>query len=276
MRSIMVSQDAEVKKETKSETVVRLMKAGGYLLIAGGSTDDLPDKIRSHPQIKLWDDNKQDFLHKSVPTNTRAILTNKWISHQNMGRLRFAAERLRIPIFPMLTTREIKELLDEFIHFEPVPTQSAGELELPEPEPVPTTPAILMKEDLMRAPKQGEIQEIIKKHGLTEGISNKANAERLLPFVREANIKQTIAALEQKIAVMKRGGYKGARTATVKKMSEPEPTAKLSASDDFTEAERLLREARTAIDLFLDFLPKVRKEVVELRKKQAKLKELLG
>ncbi len=54
------------------------------------------------------------------------------------------------------------------------------------------------------------------------------------------------------------------------------PPVVAPVTDDFAEAEKLLTDARAAIDLLLDFIPKLRNEMEILRKKQQKIRELLG
>lgn len=258
--------------ETTSEVVARLLKQGGFALVVGGGTDKLPDKYHSHPQILIWDDNMQETLHKTIPTNTRCILYNRWLSHPMAGRLRTAASSLKIPVFPMLRTKEIKEMLSELVHEEIVQTVVEGELELPEAEPETQAPFITMSE-LMRKPKRGELASILPKI-LLDTETPAAAATRLLPIIRgEYKLEQNKTALEQAIRNFRK---KGGKTFPGVRRSQPVALQSIVAVDDFSEAEKLLKDAKAALDLFLAFIPKLRREVDDLRKKQQKLKEVLG
>lgn len=287
----MNEQTIETKSETNVEVVCRLLKNGGYLLVAGGSVDSLPDKIRNHPQIILWDDNSQGVTRKEVPSNTRAILYNRWVSHATAHKLRFAAQKLNIPTFPMLKTREIKDLLTQMIlEQEPVPTITTETIEVPEPlvDETQNNKGYLTKEEMMRKWKKGEQHELILKLLKDSDFDMKYIdvTKRLLPIISgEYHIKTTEASMAQavRVVMLKTGrkklnqsisrGMKGLPKSNVEK--EIPELAVATSSDDFAEAEKLLKDARAALDLFLDFIPKLRKEILALRKKQQKIRELM-
>jgi len=284
--------------ESKTQVVVRLLRQGGYVLIAGGGISELPERIRSHPQILLWDDNKQGALQKTVPSNTRCIVFNQWISHAMVGRLRNAADKLHIPIFPMMRTREIKELLAEIMHEPVVPTTTVEEVPL-EPEPVvtPTTvpetaPPTMSEEPMaLRKIKRGEHRAILAKELSPDikSISPADEAKRLLPIYRgRYGIKIDLGPVEQAIYHYKvtngKGYGKDAKPprpiATVEQSEVAEtkattPPTSISSMADFDEAERMLRDARAALDLILGLVPKLKKELVAARKRQEKLRALL-
>lgn len=269
MRGTMVQETSE----SKTDAVIRLMKSGGHLLVAGGGVKNLPDKIRCHPQIILWDDNEQGLEHKQVPSNTRAILYNRWLSHALAGRLRYAAGQLKIPVFPMLKTAEIKNLLAEFVQDDPAPAGESEMIDIPDTTVEEVKP-FLMEEDVVQKPKQGQLKEFVAKHvkgDLTVRGTIRAEAVRLFPLLKEAGIKSTLDSVAQAIKKHKDGLKdipKGRSVTTT--------AAVVPMTDDFAEAEKLLKDARAAIDLFLDFVPKLRREVMSLRKMQAKMKDLLG
>lgn len=282
--------------ESTSAVILRLLRNGGYVLVIGGGTDELPDKYRNHPQIMLWDDNRQGFNGKKVPTNTRAILFNRWISHSSAAQMRNAAERLKIPIFPMLRTREIKEMLSDVVNEPPIPTSVTEEIELPPvPVKVPMPPAQLEEEPAvhvgpLRRPKKKEIDTILAKE-LRDDETPAQGTQRLLPVISQKyGIEQTKGSLEQAIRTYrirvqngtagvvappaKRGSRIAAETSGPSLTTKRE--VKLSTfADDFVEADKMLRDARVALDLLIEFMPKLRKEVESLRKKQQKIREFL-
>lgn len=263
--------------ETKADVLARLLTRGGYLLIAGGEMSNLPDKVRSHPQIIIWDDNDQDWQHKTVPSNVRGIIFNSWISHPKVAILRRAAASLNVPIFPFLKTREIKELVSETLQLqEPVPTVPEAPIELPPPQPeeaTPDAPAFLTPEDTMRKPTRGTLLRFVQDNfhqpdNLKKGwIADEGR--RLFVLAKKAGIKTTEGSVIQVVSKLSRDSKTSTRRTTT-------TTAPPVRTDDFAEAEKMLRDAKAAIELLIDFIPKLRKEVAEHRKRQEKLRELLG
>jgi hypothetical protein len=313
--------------ETNIQVLHRLLHRGGHVIVAGGTIKDLPQRYLEHPQVLVWDDNDQEFAHKTIPTNTRGIVYNRWISHSNAHRLRDAAKQLGIPVFPLLRRREVLEILDSITSAEVTPMPDAPdpiitatptpidtiEETLPErrghgftsgyDESVDVIPPVELEpidertnEVVMRKVRRGEMfKEILPKHYVV-GEMPEAAVARLQPILKsEYQIQMTKIALKQalwkykhdhlkqhvqrvkkeaKVREKKKGTWGGAR---VKKVTEtPSPTIVSDALNDFVEGERLLRDARAAIDLFLDYLPKLRKHQADLTSRQAKIRELLG
>jgi hypothetical protein len=286
--------------ETNIEVLLRLLRKGGHIIVAGGETKDLPARYREHPQVIVWDDNDQDFAHKKVPTNTRGIVYNRWISHSNAQRLRLAANQLSIPVFPLLRKREVLEVLDTITNIEvtadvpdapmveaPRVTAPVEEISLPD-VPEDTSPAILMNEDIMRKVRRGEMSgEILPKEDTNPNETPGQAAKRLHPIIKKKyNIQILETALAQAIRVYRirvsatpsRTKDASKKTTVAKGKIKDKETIKVKVDDfaDFAEGEKLLRDARAAIDLFLDYLPKLRKRQAELTSRQEKIRELLG
>jgi len=272
--------------ETQSQLIVRLLNRGGKILVAGGETKDLPERITRHPQIIIWDDNQQNVLHKSVPSNVRAIIYNRWVSHAIAGQLREAAGKLGVPVFPMLRTREIKVLLSEVVQevatvaeADPIIEEPVIEVPLSEPTTEPQGKGFITAEELMRPVKRGETKAILDAE-LKPGESGTiAMTERLMPIIRSKyHISMTPDALRQaviKYRTNEKAAAAARRPTTVN--SQPATKAKIKVhTDDFVEVEKLLRDAKTAIDLALEFIPKVRKRVELLEARRQKLIDLLG
>jgi len=126
MSNGVTSENNRVRKTP--ELIASIMKGGGHLLLVGEGMNDLPKSIVEHPQILIWDDvgQKGTYLNQEVPSNTKVIVYNRWISHALVKRLNNAAISLRAIKFPMMRNREIKELLAEFIQAEPLPISVNG------------------------------------------------------------------------------------------------------------------------------------------------------
>lgn len=237
---------------------------------------DLPQRYHEHPQILIWDDNDSGFAHKQVPTNTRGIVYNRWISHQNAKRLRLAAEQLRIPVFPLLRKREVMEVLDTITR-EEVSAPEQAEVPVFETIPLPeieeeTMPALLTNEDMMRKAKRGEMTKIILPKIAIGLPSVAAEADKLMPILKkEYHINMTRAALVQAITKYRASDASGER----KVQAKIDKVVNKISPDEFAEGERLLKDARAAIDLFLNFLPALRKQSKELQEKQEKIRRLL-
>jgi hypothetical protein len=287
----MTTEESPPRTESNTEVVIRLMKQGGYILVAGGGVSELPERFRSHPQIILWDDNKQNNGQKTVPSNTRAIVYNRWVSHALAGRLRNAAAQLKIPTFAMLKTREIKEFLSEIVHEPIVPTEVVEEIKLVDEAPAVETKGYLTADELadkegeMRKPKRGEMGGILAEEDNDATETPASAVRRLHPIVKKKyGITMTMMALEQAIRYnrIKRGqpATPNPKSKPVDK-GQPEATSavekpiKAVMTDDFSEAERMLRDARSALDLMIEFIPKLRKQLNEQKKTHEKLKALL-
>lgn len=266
--------------ETRAEVVARLAKNGGYVLLVGGGLAELGPPYTNHAQIIIWDDLKDNGLtRRTIPTNTRAILCTKWISHAMMGRLQLAASQIHATMFPYTTKKEIKECLVELLGSEEKPMiEDTIEVEMSQPEPPEVDKGYITGDEIMRKAKKGEVSEILSKEFDPQYKKMKDEVRRLLPIInKKYGIKQTEGSLEQ--AIYK---YKAGVTDYVKKgrankvVMETSVKSSTTTSDDFGEAEKMLQDAKAAIELLLGFIPKLRKEVEIHRRKMNKLRELIG
>ncbi len=289
--------------ETEPQLLARLVKHGGRVLVVGGGIADLPQNIRDHPAILLWDDDRQGMQVKEVPSNTKAILFNRWVSHATAAKLHDAARRLHTLKYPMLRTREIKSLLSEIV---------AEERQLPAdvPEPTPAEIATVqhtqeVKE--MAAKKKEQDQEQTKqiqsgKKGAVVGfvVKNLAlgtdwtqrgaisqEGDRIFALAEKAGVTTTIGSVRQCVSKVvsdlgKQTSHRGGRVAKVKptKVARGARTAKVApfkaaGHDDFAELDRLMEEALTAIRLVQEHLPIVKKETERLRNMRQQMLDML-
>ena len=287
--------------EKTSQVIERLLKQGGYVLAVGGGLSHLPEPFHQNPQILIWDD-EGGAPRQEVPQNTRAIIYNSWISHPTAGKLREAAKRLGIPLFPMLKTRAIKTLLAELCN---VPASLAKTNGTPAPNdqplsppPVPITEAagVLMKEDLVTTPttatkpRHGSLRAFVEAHGDPRK-PRIEEARRLYPLALAAGIQTTEGSLAQGLTVyakslnlapLKKGGTRQRRTTGRREEDAPPPSLSAATTtgrdlvDDLAEMERLLSDAQAAITLLAEFAPKLSAEVKKHRAQMQKLREMLA
>lgn len=281
--------------ETTAQMLARLIHSGGKILVAGGTVGDLPSRYTGHPALVIWDDNDQDFSHKEVPANVRAILTTRWISHPNRDRLRVAADRMRALRFPNLRARQIKELLSEIIQEapEPVETVDAAALDQLVEQLRPVAATLTREEEgdselAKKSPGVGELTAYIAKHlkvdtDWTVRGSIRREGERLLERIKaEGKIKTTPGSVNQAVGKMVRDLGKATATrrktaAVAIKTRETEGIpAGTKKGDDFDELMSLLGDAVSALKLVQEHMPKVRKEVEKLRTVRDRMMKALG
>jgi len=275
------------------------MKNGGKLLLVGDGVSDLPKEFVNHPQIILWDYQKFDKIaleKKEIPSNTKVIVYNRWVSHSLSDRLNKAAADLHAIKFPMMRNREIKELLYTFVQAEPlaVPAELVEQTVdhiVQEETAIESAKEVLEKvEEIMPATQErGFLRTFLTKHlnlnkDYTVKGSIKQEADRLFAKAKADGIKTTIGSVNQGISVIikevrdnkTKPEFKSEHGKTESLASHVKPTKTKSASvDDFTELEKLIQDAIVAMKLVQEHLPKVRKETERLRGLREKFLKLL-
>lgn len=260
-----------------AEVVASILKKGGRCLIVGGETKDLPKIYQEHPQLLIWDDNQQNITNKEVPSNVKIIMYSRWVSHDTAKKLSVAANNLHAIKFPMLKTREIKTLLTEFMQADASDKIDEKEIEnlIEQQNSIPEEPAIKHDEEITEMPKQtkkisakGDLQRFIarnidinKNYKVKGAIKEEAN--RLIAKAKNEGLPTTIASLANGIGQFVRGKNK--------------PLTKSTQSvDDFSELDKLIEDAISAMKLIQEHLPKVRKETEKLRGMKEKVMKLFG
>lgn len=285
--------------ESTAQALSRLVHHGGKILVVGGGVADMPDRYTRHPAIEWWDDNDQGCLHKEIPLNVRAILWNRWISHAMAGRLNDIVRARRILKFPMLRTKEIKNLLSELINT-PVVEETMQIHEQPVFAAAPPSPAPEPKEEPVTvatvtvAPQKKEtIRSFVAKHlslngDWTKRGSVRRESERLTKLAKEQQLKFNPNSIRLMVGtVIKELGLPAWRKSGTKREGAAKKTKVTSASpkittvkaskinDDFSEFEHLVVDAIAAMELVREHLPKVRKETERLRTLREKMRTML-
>jgi hypothetical protein len=272
-----------------------LRQRGGVALVVGGGVRHL--KLE-HPQVLLWDDEVISWERRAVPDNARFILWTDKISHAKAQILAKAAKKRRAIKFPLVKVQALRDMLHVVIN--PNGHNMSEEEITPAPTPAPVLrthdvqpPALPEPEMTLRKPKRGEMMAWLPS---VMGTDNpRREAERLMPIVLRKGIKMTYAALEQAVRYSRINNPTKPVAAT-----EPAPVAKLIMTtlpapspplaaevkattpepqliltDDFSDAEKMLKDAQAAIALLIELIPKLRKETAELREYRAKVRALL-
>lgn len=263
---------------TNPELIAHLLKQGGRVLVAGGGISDILTKQqREDPRIVCWDDEDRNFDAREVPSNVRAIIFNRWISHQLSAKLAEAAKRMHIVRFPMLRTREIKTLLEEAYQTEApevapeVAATAIAEAEARDAAAEETTAMVKEAEVATTAGKsRGFLQAFIAKHmNLSIDYSVKGSiareGDRLLAKAKTEGVKTTQHSMRNALAIAIRNMGKARKPAA-------QPT---DMQDDFAQLDRLIEDAITAMKLVQEHLPKVRKETERLRGMRERMLKLL-
>lgn len=293
--------------ETKAELMLRIAKNGGNILIVGGGLGkNLGPTCREHPQIQIWDDQIESIKHKVPSANTHAIIYNSRISHPTVHTLRTFAKKRSVTLFPMMSVREIRDAIDLLIN--PVPNdQEMSDISQPVTngaQPItdgvqPINEQVVEQESVTKRPSPGVVSGFIFAHydkSIDYSVmgSKIKEAKRLLKLMNDEGIPSTQASvanllgqilisMDQKPEIAQtvvEEPKPPQKTEKTQKVKQPTP-AKLEPKtvtngDDFIEAEKMLTDARAAIDLLLDFIPKLRKEVELRRKTEQKILEFLG
>jgi len=258
------------------ELIATILKRGGRVLIVGGETKDLPRPYQEHAQILIWDDDKINILNREIPSNVKVIMWNRWISHSTVARLNNAAKQLHAIKFPMLRSREIKELLSEVVQTDALDVPDTVVEEQIE-QAIQTTPEIqetTVAKHVMLKP--GLLQQFLAKNiDLSVDYSIKGSkskeGKRLFEVAQRDGVKTTIMSITNALGIFLKQKASGGKTAARIKAKTESHTG-----DDFQELERLIEDAIVAMKLVQEHLPKVRKETERLRGMREKVLKLFS
>ncbi len=275
-----------MSSETTSHMLARLVNGGGKILIVGGGVENLPHQYVNHPQLLFWDDNFQGHEHKEVPTNVRAIVWGRWISHSTVARLNKVVTARRLLKFPFLKPGQMKSLLADVVSgaLKPPVTTSETRQEVPVSELQQEQP------EKPRA-KIGQVGDLIERHldwGLDYTVLGTVTREtkRLMSIAEAEGIPTTMGSLMEGIRTrLKRKGIATVNRVPGALLKVPKPKKEkviapahkpvTKGEDDFVTLDRLLEDAITALKLVQEHMPKVREETQRLRGVREKMMALL-
>lgn len=258
--------------ETTPQMLARLVRHGGKILICGGQvTQHLPDEILTHPQIVIWDDRRQEHDQRDVPMNVRAVMWTRYASHATVRRLNDHAIKARCLKYPMLKVGEVKRLLADIIVVAPI----IKEMPVVTADSTPTGEA-----PPANGAARGSVKTFIAAH-FNEALDYSergvlaSEARRIYTLAQAEHLDTTVGSIGQALRGVIRDSGKvtarqGAPQATAGARMKPAPSVATSAinlkdTDDFTQLDRLLDDAITALRLVQEYIPHIRKETERLR-----------
>lgn len=160
---------------------------GGVILIVGAKASNLSDELRNHPRIITWDSQNQNWIHKDIPANARAIFLTRFIGHTVFAKLQSLARKRQIPIFNPdgtgMIVKQVKELLDI------------------QPKVTEMTPTNSVNESTNEV-NRGKLKPLVEL--IDPALSNVANAKVLLEKAKELGINTTEASLAQMVSTHRR------------------------------------------------------------------------
>lgn len=233
-------------------TDLHILEGGGrVLVVTGEGKTELPSDWTDDPRVIVWATQNVHAPLGVVPSNVRAILTTRHISHQAMHGLREEAKRLRIVIFPMMSPGEIKTKLA---------TMGIGKID--EETQKPIAPVTLEKE--LKATERGAIKKLVEEN-VDWSKPAADEARRLLALAESRGIKTTFSSIEQRINKDKREKGLTASVPSIQRKKSREEVV-LKALDDAIAGLQLVRESVQTLE----------KENREITERFEKLKAALG
>jgi hypothetical protein len=103
--------------------LVRCLQGGGVAVIVGGRTTNFTDAQRRDPRFEFWDSTDPRTPKRDLPSNARAVIFTRYLSHHTDIRLRKQAKKRGIFCLPgFWETGELREELQRVVdHREPKP-----------------------------------------------------------------------------------------------------------------------------------------------------------
>lgn len=247
-------------QESYAAAVARQVKNGGKILAVGGGFSKLPPRYQEHPLLEIWDPKVHPgLLHKTIPSNIRAVVVGTTISHALFNQLHATAIARLLTFFPLNRGGSLRVALSGLFHDEAV--MDMAEVESP-PEPrtpwlTPETTSVetpVIEEPLMRKSKRGEQQAILAQEH-QEGRSVTAESRRLLPiFKAKYQITTTAGSLAQGVRLFRKkaGTYK-----PLGKGRTPDaPSAPHQAVSGAKDVLQILLDQKDALDIAIDYITK--------------------
>lgn len=91
---VAANKTADAPPEKKD--LVALLQNGGVIVIVGGRSTNVTHDMRTDPRLVFWDSTDPKSARKDLPSNTRAVLMTRYISHEMSHRITKEARRRNI------------------------------------------------------------------------------------------------------------------------------------------------------------------------------------
>lgn len=200
-----------------------LLEDGGVLVVVGTRTTNVSDEWRSHPRVQLWDSTDPDTRRRELPSNARAVIYTRWVSHDLTNRLiKTARDRGNVTLFPISSTHALNDKIAELFGMKPLTT-------------APTTA------------KKGALKQLVIEHA-DFTVSPKVEAQRLFALAREKGIATTPTSVAECLGRVRR---EQRRTDAPDSVTLTRPTGTghvLAVLDDAIAGLQLIRETVEKMD----------------------------
>jgi len=199
-----------------------LLEDGGVLLVVGARTTNIDPAWREHPRVVFWDSTDPSTARSDVPTNARAIIYTRWVSHAVTDRLIKTARDRKLTIFPMITsTHTLNDKIGEVLG---VALEKKG-----------------------TRPTRGALQDFVLKQA---NFANTPSAEgaRLFALARESGLATTPNSVMECLRRIRR---KQGRTAVPPSVALARPTGVahvMAVLDDAIAGLQLVRETVAVLE----------------------------
>jgi hypothetical protein len=214
--------------------LVELLKDGGVAVIVGGRSSNFTQEMRDNPRLEFWDSTDPKTRTRDLPSNTRAVLFTKWLSHETDGRLRKQAKKRGIFCKPGVHETgelriELQRVVDNTLSVKPMtdppPPVSAPAPTLdrvfervvlpppamPTPEPsvaLDVTPIPPPKVKTGRRNARG-VAAFVAAHCDVHAVERTREAERLLALMQAEGMNSTVKSVMESLRLAsKKAGVK--------------------------------------------------------------------
>jgi hypothetical protein len=215
-----------------------LLEDGGLILVVGTRTTNIADEWRQHPRVVCWDSTNATTARNDVPTNTRAIIYTRWVSHQLTDRLIKTARDRKLTLFPMSTTHQINDKIAEVLG---VKVEKKGE-----------------------RPARGQLQTFILEHADFSRTPS-TEAERLFALAREHGLATTPNSVEVALRRIRR----------TQRRTDAPPSVTLARPTGTAHVVAVLDDAIAGLQLVRETIEKLEVENRELNARLEAMKKVL-
>lgn len=293
--------------EPKKLDFVPLLSNGGCVVVVGGRAANYSEKMRRHPQFRLWLETTDKA--PTLPSNAKAVLNTRWQRHSHENGVRGQAKNRGVFCPPgHYDPSAINDAFDRFVahqkatqkpEAEPVVAEAPKQLAPPPAPPQPVVHEEQMPKKMLRGPKPGELLRFVMEHGNVDAPVQIEEARRLTTLMADEGILTTASSVAQtlwrKRMAMRGDKVVAPRAEIITPLIEepppppvkPLPTADLlanvlevaeSALADsklaLQAAEHGLAEIKTCNDVLTDTVAKVREELQRFREQQRMIRQV--
>lgn len=87
----------------------------GVAVVVGARSTNLPDALRRSRYIDVWESTDPSTQRRQLPSNAKALIFTRFVSHALLSRLMSEAKGRDLSISYNVSTSALKDLLREFL-----------------------------------------------------------------------------------------------------------------------------------------------------------------